>query len=68
MCAIIWHPAPLKSCYLARHLKEVARACIGEKKMLYIEIIVNEMIIGINKSRPLDRKTSHAAVKKPVVF
>ena len=27
MCAIIWPPAPLKSCYLARHLKEVARAC-----------------------------------------
>ena len=27
MCAIIWPPAPLKICYLARHLKEVARAC-----------------------------------------
>ena len=26
MCAIIWPPAPLKICYLARHLKEVARA------------------------------------------
>ena len=26
-CGIIWPPAPLKSCYLARHLKEVARAC-----------------------------------------
>ena len=28
MCDIIWPPAPFKSCYLARYLKEVARACI----------------------------------------
>ena len=27
MCDMTWPPAPLKSCYLARNLKEVARAC-----------------------------------------
>ena len=27
MCDIIWPPAPFQSCYLARNLKEVARAC-----------------------------------------
>ena len=26
-CDIIWPPAPFESCYLARNLKEVARAC-----------------------------------------
>ena len=26
LCDILWPPAPLKSCYLARNLKEVARA------------------------------------------
>ena len=27
MCDIIWPSAPFKSCYLARNLKQVARAC-----------------------------------------
>ena len=26
-CEIIWPPAPFRSCYLARNMKEVARAC-----------------------------------------
>ena len=26
-CDIIWPPAPFESCYLARNMKEVARAC-----------------------------------------
>ena len=28
MCAIIWPPAPFKSCCLARNLKEVTRAWV----------------------------------------
>ena len=34
MCAIIWPPAPLKICYLARHLKEVARAWCRARRLL----------------------------------
>ena len=35
MSDIIWPPAPLKSCYLARNLKEVARAWFSRTKELF---------------------------------
>ena len=31
-CAIIWPPAPFESCYLARNLKEVARAWSSDSR------------------------------------
>ena len=64
MCAIIWPPAPLKMCYLARHLKEVARAWSIQtlNRMYNLTLLILCTIENVRLLDKVNNKTNYLPV------